>query len=145
MKTTYYNRYRIEITFKHTKNQVVMTGKGITEYMRYGFPNVYNIAYEKYLESAYVDAKLETNQILNAEEFEKVLYVTKDEDKYETNALATLFGRYIYSDRETINMVDPSGGPYLTVGSNLKLFFGDTIDRIIKKIKVGEDKITFTI
>jgi len=145
MKAVYYNRYRTEITFKQTKNQVVMSGKGITTYMRYGFPNVYDVAYEKYVESAVVDAKLESNQILTREEFEEVLFVTKDEDSFESNALLKLFGKYIHSDTKTIDMIDPSGGPYITRGSNLKPFFGDKIDRIVKEIKIDEDKITFKI
>jgi len=145
MKATYYNRYRTQITFEHTKNQVVMSGKGLTEFMRYGFPNVYTNAYIKYVESAVVDAKLESNQVLTEEEFKEILFVEKDENSFESNALLKMFGKYIYSDRETIDMVDPSGGPYITVGSNLKSFFGDKTDRIVEKIKVGEDKITFKI
>ena len=145
MKATYYNRYRTEITFNHTKNQVVMSGKGLTEFMRYGWPNVYTDAYVKYVKSAKEDAKLKSNQILTQEEFEKVLFVTKDEDSFESNALLKMFGKYIYSDRETIDMIDPSGGPYITVGSNLRSFFGDKIDRVVERIKIGENKITFKI
>jgi hypothetical protein len=145
MKATYYNRYNVKITFEHTKNQVVMSGKGLTTFMRYGFPNVYTDAYIKYVESAVVDAKLESNQILTEKEFREVLFVTKDEDSFESNALLKLFGKYIYSDTKTIDMVDPSGGPYLTVGSNLKYFFNDKVDRIVDKIKIGEDKITFKL
>ena len=145
MKAVYYNRYRTEITFNHTRNQVVMSGKGLTEFMRYGFPNVYDKAYDKYIDSALIDAELKINQLLTLEEFKEALFVTKDEDSYESNVLLKLFGKYIYSDRETIDMVDPSGGPYITVGSNLKSFFGDKIDRVVEKIRVGKDKITFKI
>jgi hypothetical protein len=145
MKATYYNRYRTEITFNHTKNQVVMSGKGLTEFMRYGFPNVYDTAYEKYVKSAREDAGLDWTWVLTQEQFEKVLFVTKDEDSFESNALLKMFGKYIYSDRETIDMIDPSGGPYITVGSNLRMFFGDKVDRIVERIKIGEDKITFKI
>ena len=42
------------------------------------------------------------------EEFEKSLFNTKDEDTYESNALYKLFGKYIYSDRNKIEFVDPS-------------------------------------
>jgi hypothetical protein len=122
-----------------------MSGKSLTEFMRYGFPNVYTDAYVKYAESAKEDAKLKSNQILTQEEFEKVLFVTKDEDSFESNALLKMFGKYIYSDRETIDMIDPSGGPYITVGSNLRSFFGDKIDCVVEKIKIGKDKITFKV
>ena len=144
MKAIYHNRYNDKITFDHKGKTVTMTGYG--PYFRYGFPNVYDMAYEKYVESAHVDAKLEGNQILTQEEFEKILFVTKDEDKYESNALYTLFGKYIYSDRDTIDMVDPSGGPYLTVGTNLRMFFGkDYEDLIIETIEIGKKNIKFKI
>ncbi len=144
MKAIYHNRYKDKITFDHKGKTVTMSG--YTPYFRYGYPNVYDKAYEKYVESAHVDAKLESNQILTREEFEKVLFVTKDEDSYESNALYKLFGKYIYSDMNTIDMVDPSGGPYLTVGTNLKEFFGrDYEDLIIGSIKIGKSKITFKV
>jgi hypothetical protein len=144
MKAIYHNRYKDKITFDHKGKTVTMSG--YNPYFRYGFPNVYDKAYEKYLESAHVDAKLESDQILTQEEFEKVLFVTKDEDAYESNALCKLFGKYIYSDKDTIDMVDPSGGPYLTVGMNLKEFFGrDYEDLIIRSIKIGKSKTTFKI
>jgi hypothetical protein len=144
MKAIYYNRYKDKITFDHKGKTVTMSG--YSPYFRYGFPNVYDKAYEKYVESAIVDAKLESNQILTREEFEKVLFVTKDEDSYESNALYKLFGKYIYSDKDTIDMVDPSGGPYLTVGTNLKSFFGkDYENLIIESIEIGKSKIKFKV
>jgi len=144
MKTIYINRYKDKIVFDHKGNTVTMTGYG--PYFRYGWPNVYDKAYEKYVESALVDANLEGNQILTQEEFEKLLFVKKDEDSYESNALYKLFGKYIYSDTDTIDMVDPSGGPYITVGMNLKEFFGrDYEDLIIESIKIGKNGIKFKI
>jgi hypothetical protein len=144
MKAIYHNRYKDKITFDHKRKAVTMSG--YSPYFRYGFPNVYDKAYEKYVESAREDAKLDWTWILTREQFEKVLYVTKDEDSFESNALYKLFGKYIYSDTETIDMVDPSGGPYLTVGMNLKEFFGrEYEDLIIRSIKIGKNKITFKI
>jgi hypothetical protein len=144
MKAIYHNRYNDKITFDHKGKTVTMSG--YNPYIRYGFPNVYDKAYEKYVESAHIDAKLKSNQILTQEEFEKVLFVTKDEDAYESNALCKLFGKYIYSDKDTIDMVDPSGGPYLTVGTDLKSFFGkDYENLIIESIEIKKDKIKFKV
>jgi hypothetical protein len=43
-------------------------------------------------------------------------------------------------------MVDPSGGPYLTVGTNLKSFFGkDYENLIIESIEIGKSKIKFKV
>jgi hypothetical protein len=145
MKAIYHNRYNDKITFDHKGKTVSMTGYG--PYFRYGFPNVYDMAYEKYVESAHVDAKLEGNQILTQEEFEKALYIDKgDDSNWHKNILYQLFGRYIYSDKDTIDMVDPSGGPYLTTGTNLRMFFGkDYEDLIIKSIKLEKSKIIFKV
>ena len=115
-KVAYHNRYRDKIIFEHVGDKVIMTGG---TWIRYGWPNVYDKAYEKYVESAYMDAKLEGDQILTQEEFEGSLFNTRDEDKYESNALYKLFGKYIYSDKTKICFVDPSGGPYIALGNNL--------------------------
>ena len=145
MKAIYRNRYSDNIMFDHKGKTVTMTG--YSPYFRYGWPNVYDIAYDKYFESAVVDAKLLGTQILTLEEFEKVLYIDKAEDySWHKNALYQLFGKYIYSDRDTIDMVDPSGGPYLSRGMNLKEFFGrDYEDLIIESIKIGKKNIKFKI
>ena len=134
-KVTYHNRHRDKIIFEHVGDKVIMTGGS---WFRYGWPNVYDTAYEKYVESALVDAGLQGNQILTQKEFEGSLFNTRDEDKYESNALYKLFGRYIYSDMKTICFVDPSGGPYISVGDNLNKFwaYGDDYqDLIVESIR----------
>jgi hypothetical protein len=150
-KTTYRNRYGDIITFEHIDNKVLMTGG---TWLRYGRPNVYDIAYQKYVESAKVDAKLAESQILTEEQFIELLHFRKDEDSYESPNLWTLFGRYVYSDTESIDMVDPSGGPYISIEDNLNEFWpkGKYQDLLIEKIEVGflgeeemESLVTFTL
>jgi hypothetical protein len=144
MKAIYHNRYNDKITFDHKGKIVTMSG--YSPYFRYSWPNKYDVAYTRYLASAYLDAKLEQNQMLTQEEFEKVLYVDKDDTGWHNNALYKLFGKYIYSDKDTIDMVDPSGGPYLSRGMNLKEFFGkDYEDLIIKSILIEKSKIKFKV
>ena len=144
MKAIYHNRYNDKITFDHRGKTVTMSG--YSSYFRYSWPNKYDKAYSRYLASAYIDANLKDNQILTEEEFEEVLYVDKDETGWHNNALYKLFGQYIYSDKDTIDMVDPSGGPYLTRRMNLKQFFGkDYQDLIIESIKIGKNNVKFKI
>lgn len=145
MKAVYHNRYNDKITFDHKGKTVTMTG--YSPFFRYGWPNKYDVAYSRYLASAYIDANLEHDQILTEEEFERALYIDKAEDyNWHQNALYQLFGKYIYSDKDTIDMVDPSGGPYLTLGTNLKEFFGkDYQDLIIESIKIGKNNIKFKV
>ena len=145
MKAIYHNRYKDKITFDHKGKTVTMSG--YSPFFRYGWPNKYDKAYSRYLASAYIDANLKDNQILTEEEFERALYIDKAEDyNWHQNALYQLFGKYIYSDKDTIDMVDPSGGPYLTRGMNLKQFFGkDYEDLIIESIKIGKNNIKFKV
>ena len=133
-KVTYHNRHRDKIIFEHVGDKVIMTGGS---WFRYGWPNVYDTAYEKYVESALVDAGLQGNQILTQKEFEGSLFNTRDEDKYESNALYKLFGKYIYSDTNKICFVDPSGGPYIALGNNLNEFWpkGEYQDLIVESIR----------
>ena len=143
MKAIYNNRYNDKIVFERRGKTISITGH---HFLRWGHPNVYDKAYEKYVESALIDAELVGNQILTQEEFEGVLFATKDEDYYHSNALCKLFGKHIYSDTKTIDMIDPSGGPYINVGSNLKMFFGKGCDDlIVKSIKMGKGTIKFKI
>jgi hypothetical protein len=145
MKATYHNRYRDKITFDHKGKTVTMSG--YSPYYRYSWPNVYDTAYEKYVESAVVDAELQDSQIMTQEEFEKALYIDKEDNyNWHNNALYKLFGKYIYSDKDTIEMVDPSGGPYLSLGTNLGTFFGkDYEDLIVESIKLGKKNIKFKV
>jgi hypothetical protein len=64
--------------------------------------------------------------------------------------------RYGIADDDSINMVDPSGGPYIELGDNLKEFFmtveHNYQDLIINKIELEflseethESKVTFTV
>ena len=57
--------------------------------------------------------------------------------------------RYGWSneDEKKIIMVDPSGGPYITLGSDLGLYFGDRKKRIIESIKIDNEnkKVIFKI
>jgi len=145
MKATYHNRYRDKITFDHKGKTVTMSG--YSPYYRYSWPNVYDTAYEKYVESAVVDAELQDSQIMTQEEFEKALYIDKEDNyNWHNNALYKLFGKYIYSDKDTIEMVDPSGGPYLSLGTNLGTFFGkDYEDLVIESIKLGKKNIKLKV
>ncbi len=57
--------------------------------------------------------------------------------------------RYGWSneDKNKIIMVDPSGGPYITINSSLGLYFGDKKKRIIESIKIDNEnkKVIFKI
>jgi hypothetical protein len=49
------------------------------------------------------------------------------------------------TDDKTIEFVDPSGGPYLNVGTNLRFIFQNFKDIYITKIDINKDVIIFTV
>jgi hypothetical protein len=49
-----------------------------------------------------------------------------------------------YEQDGTINFVDPSGGPFIQVGTDLGRYFGDGVKRVIKSIESNE-KIIFNV
>ena len=154
MKHTYTNRYRDAIVFERTDdNTVVMTGG---QHFRYGWPNKYDRAYRAYME---VVKKLEEPDYnllvedVNANalrpfteaEFEEAMqgHLYDYEDKKANPTLKSLW-RHVYSDTDTIDMVDPSGGPYIKSGYDLKNMVDFPESFVIKSIKFGDnDSIIF--
>lgn len=134
MKAVYHNRYKDKITFEHKGEIVEMTGH--SPYYRIGYPNVYDKAYQTYLE----DNAKHLIPLMNLEDFKKEVH------NYSSNESMRPYVELVYSDQDTIDMVDPSGGPYISLGDNLKEFFGkDYEDLIIKEIKTETGKVIFTI
>ena len=137
MKAIYNNRYRDKIVFDHKGKTVTMTG--YSPYFRISWPNVYDKAYEAFVN----DHAKHGMELVDFEEFKKKVHEYKDE---ELRVKMRPYAELVYSDRDTIDMVDPSGGPYISRGMNLKEFFGkDYEDLIIKSIKTETDKIIFEI
>ena len=69
MKAIYYNRYKDKLTFEHIGKIVEMTGH--SPYYRISWPNVYDKAYEAFLE----DNAKHLIPLMNIEEFKKEILV----------------------------------------------------------------------
>lgn len=137
MKAIYRNRYRDEIIFDHKGKTVTMTG--YSPYFRYSWPNVYDKAYKAFVD----DYAKHGVELVDFEEFKEIVHQYEDK---ELGVKMRPYAELVYSDKDTIDMVDPSGGPYLSRGMNLKEFFGrDYEDLIIKSIKIGKNNIKFKI
>ena len=119
----YHNRYRDEITFEHIDDEVIMTGGN---WFRYGLSNDYSKAYHQYVMDG---------GAAEMEEFEKLVHEYDDEAKSYTE-LAKKYQSLVFSS-DKISMVDPSGGPYISLGNNLKEFWpkGEYQDLIVESIK----------
>lgn len=124
----YGNRYRDNITFTHVGDEVIMEGGS---WFRYGLENDYSKAYEAYV----ADGGTETLDV-----FKKLVHEYDDEAKSYTE-LAKKYMSKVFSSKE-INMVDPSGGPYISLGMNLNKFWpkGEYQDLIVESIKFAPNE-----
>jgi len=124
----YGNRYRDYSTFEHVSNEVIMRGGS---WFRYGLSNDYSVAYKAYVE----DGGTEPLEV-----FEKLVHQYDEEAKSYTE-LARKYQSKVFSSKE-ISMVDPSGGPYISLGDNLKKFWpkGDYQDLIVKSIEFAPNQ-----
>jgi hypothetical protein len=86
--------------------------------------------------------------------YNKVVYFNRYRDKIifehigdEVTMTGGQWLRYGYDDYNKITMVDPSGGPYISIGDNLKAFWpkGEYQDLIVDGIEIGKDLVTFKI
>ncbi len=119
----YRNRYDDEFEFKELSNGNIQWS-GNFEYCRFGMPNDYSKAWEVFKEEY---------GGLDYEEFVDAVH-TYDE---ETNS-------YVFADllplveskKDVINMVDPSGGPYISEGMNMKTF---DLKGIVKEFKSNKN------
>ena len=115
MKHEYKNRYGDVFTFTHTEDGNILW-EGNFEYHRTGCPNVYDDAYNEYRRDG---------GELSLKEFIKEIH-HYDDTTFQPSEIARVYRGLVYSDWDTIDMVDPSGGPYLTRGME---FQGKVIDR----------------
>ena len=137
-KVTYKNRYGDNIVFEQVSSKKVKMS-GYSEYYRIGWPNNYEVAYFTYLE----DQQGINDDPLYPEEFVKELF-KGDWWSPEQNPLYK-YHKLVTADRDRINMFDPSGGPYLTIGDDLGLFWEDRTPRIIEKIELKKLHTEFII
>ena len=119
----YHNRYRDEITFEHIDDEVIMKGGN---WFRFGLENDYSKAYHQYVMDG---------GAAEMEEFNKLVH-EYDKELLQYTELAKKYQPLVFSSDE-ISMVDPSGGPYISLGNNLKEFWpkGKYQDLIVESIK----------
>ena len=116
----YTNRYNDVYTFTLQENGDVLW-EGSFEWCRYGWPNVYKEAYQQYRKDG---------GDMHIEDFKKEVH-HYDDVTFEYSEISKKYQSLIYSDQNTINMVDPSGGPYLTRGIDLGEYLGKEFENRI--------------
>jgi len=126
-KITYKNRYDDEFTFtKDEEGNILWEGK--FNYHRTGYPNNYNDAYKAYCDEC---NKNSINPI-SLEEFKEKVHEW-DDDKSSYTEFSKKWGNLVYSEIDKINMVDPSGGPYISSGCDMGIFVSEEFKGMIVK------------
>jgi hypothetical protein len=159
MKTIYINRCGDNIVFEQTQpNKIEMSGY-LPIGLRCGYANDYSEAYKIYLNQCSTleepDMKLlvedmqEENiiRVMTYHEFANQVYESfKYSDHIHQNENRFYeFTKYVSTDRSIINMIDPSGGPYISLGTNIGRYFDGKIGKqIVEKIELTDGKIIFT-
>jgi len=108
-KETMTNRYGDEFVFTLLDDGNILW-EGDFEYSRFGFPNDYTQAFFEYTRDTGGGISLEQfRELVHAYDNEKESYVLEDRK----------YAKLITSRTGIINMVDPSGEPYLTEGMEI--------------------------
>ena len=114
MKNTqvkYNNRYGDTYTFTLDSDGNVLW-EGPFNWCRFGMPNDYSAAYAKYLED-----NAHIKEPMSLEQFKKVVHTYDDEtSKYVYDE----YVRLVTSIKDQIDMIEPSGGPYISVGMPMR-------------------------
>ena len=103
----YRNRYNEIFTFTQTSKTEILW-EGNFEYCRYGLNNCYDKAYKKYLEDG--------NENIPLNKFIQKIHISDEKGLMEP------YINLIYPLIDVIYMVDPSGGPYINKGMDMKYF-----------------------
>lgn len=142
----YKNRYNDLIEFKEiSDDKVEMTGFN-NEWCRFGYENDYTDAYKFYLKTCNSLEEPDFNLLIDDPSVNKTRVMTLEEfiDSLQNNESYYHFYKHVKSNKNKYYMIDPSGGPYITLGTDLQLFFKDGKKRIVNNIQPIENKIIFT-
>lgn len=114
MKTvTYKNRYNDKIIFTQINSHTIEMIGG--EYIRHGYSNDYDKAYEAFHND------FPKTEMLSKEDFIQELFkYNSDTGEYKNPEWSKY--RILVTSTEEIDMIDPSGGPYLTIGTDMSKF-----------------------
>ena len=107
-KETMTNRYGDSFVFTLLEDGNIQW-EGNFEFIRIGWPNDYTQAFFEYVR--------DTGGGINLEQFKELVHAYDDEK--EAYAIDRKYRELVTSKTGIINMVDPSGGPYLTEGMKI--------------------------
>jgi hypothetical protein len=117
---TYTNRYKDEFTFTPDSDGNLLW-EGEFKWCRYGMPNDYSKAYE-----SYCNDRLDGDKF-DLDEFKTELHEHFHDEDHPFRKYVML----IVPMEDKIDMVDPSGGPYITTGMGVGIFHPDMKGKMI--------------
>jgi len=123
---TFFNRYGEKFIFILNEDGNIQWN-GEFKHCRYGVPNDYTKAYK-----AYLTFGGEMNLKEFKEEVHRQIYDGKSGKWVGPCDIARVYGPMVTSNTHVIDMVDPSGGPYLTAGMEI-------MNRVIKEFKPNKE------
>ena len=132
-KVKYTNRYNDVFTFSKTDDGNILF-EGEFKWMRCSWPNVYTEAYNAYC------ADVDTDERMTPGEFKEAVHKAEyDEDGnyVKMSDISLKYAKLVYSNKNVIDMIDPSGGPYMHSGHDMGM-----IDESFKGMIVEEFKST---
>jgi len=127
------NRYNVPFTFTELEDGNIQWS-GDFDFCRIGYPNDYSKAYKKYFDE---ECNPPHDHTLSLEEFKKEVHrqiYDEDDNWVGPCEIAKKYQMLVTSNHDIIDMVDPSGGPYLSEGS---IIFDDRIIKEFIKNKEG--------
>jgi hypothetical protein len=128
---TYKNRYGDEYTFTRDEHHDILW-EGNFDFCRIGMPNDYTIAYTEYL--------IDGNGELSFSDFKTEVHKYDDEKR---EYVYDKYNKMVESLVNEIDMVDPSGGPYITRGMPMDSFgFKGYVVKDFQKTDTGIKIIT---
>lgn len=153
MIATYMNRYGDEITFKELANNKISMSGYDPSYMRIGWENDYSDAYEIYcmecssLEEPDMDLLVEDTPVSST--LRKLTYpefaYQVDEAMHDKTKFFNKYAKHICTDFNRYKIIDPSGGPYISIGMNVGRYFEDNKTRIVQEIDILKTKTYLTV
>lgn len=119
------NRYQEQYIFTLQEDGNILW-EGPFEYFRIGYPNDYTEAYKRWHND------FPKTEMLSLEDFKSIVH-TYNEETGKHPYLKYL--KLVKSDTNKIDMVDPSGGPYINVGMDMGLLNKELKGMVIKSIE----------
>jgi len=123
---TYKNRYGVVYTFTKQQDDNILW-EGDFEWSRFGFANVYDDAYDAY-------CKDHENPI-SLELFKQAIHESVFDSNGNYLGVSEICKKYcslVYSNMKIIDMVDPSGGPYVCGEMDMGMFDEQFNDMIVE-------------